>query len=114
MAFQVPKEIQDKLANFEQLKQQLQMIMAQRGELDARKKETDSSIEALENLEDGDVYRRVGDLLIKVNDRKDLLKELKEEAETLGVRVKSLETQEKTAKEMYESLGKEINEALKG
>jgi prefoldin beta subunit len=114
MAFQVPKDIQEKLNNFEQLKSQLQMIMSQRGEMEARKKEIDASIEALENSKDSDVFRKVGEILIKVNDTKSLLDELKEDSETLGVRVSSMESQEKSVKELYETLGKELNEALKG
>ena len=114
MAYQFPKEIQEKLANFEQLKSQLQAIMSQRGEIDVRKKEIDSSIEALKNSENGDVYRRVGDILIKVKDTPSLVKELEEESETLGIRIKSLTSQEKNAKELYEKLANEINESIKG
>jgi prefoldin beta subunit len=61
-----------------------------------------------------EVYRRIGDILIKVDDNGTLLTELEEEAETLGVRIKSLESQERSAKELYEKLGNEINEAIKG
>ncbi|HHD15153.1 MAG TPA: prefoldin subunit beta [Euryarchaeota archaeon] len=114
MAYQIPKELQEKIANFEQLKTQLQMIISQKGELDARKREIDASVEALAENKEGEVYRRIGDILIKVRDRDALTAELKEESETLGVRLKSLESQEKTAREMYENLGREINESLKG
>ena len=114
MAFQVPPEIQEKLNNFEQLKSQLQMIMSQRGEMEARTKEMDASIDALEVSKDEDVFKKVGDILVKVSDKDKLVGELKEESETLGVRVNSLETQEKSAKELYEKLGQELNEALKG
>ena len=114
MAFQIPQDIQEKLANFEQLKSQLQMIISQRGEMEARKKEMDSSIKALEGSMEAEVFRKIGDILMKVSDRETLLRELKEDSETLGVRIKSLESQEKSARELYEKLGKEINEALKG
>lgn len=114
MAYQFPKEIQEKITNFEQIKMQLQGVMAQRGEIEARKKEIDSSVKALEERKDGDIYKRVGDLLIKVEDAGALLGELKEEAETMDVRLNSLQSQETNLKEMYEKLGKEINESLKG
>ncbi len=114
MAYQFPKEIQEKLANFEQLKSQLQAIMSQKGEIEVRKKELDSSIDALKKRDDGDVFRRVGDILIKVKDTETLVKELEEESETLGVRIRSLSSQEKNAKEMYEKLANEINESIKG
>ncbi len=114
MAYQFPKELQEKLANFEQLKSQLQIVISQKGEIEVRKKEMDSSIEALKKGGDGDVFRRVGDILIKVSDKESLIRELEEESETLGVRVKSLASQEKSARELYEKMGNEINEALKG
>ncbi len=114
MSFQVPQEIQEKLTQFEQVKSQLQMVMTQKGEMDARKREIDEAVKALETRKEGDVFRRVGDLLIKVEDTDALLKELQEEAETLGVRVGSMENQEKSMKEMYEKMGTEINESLKG
>jgi prefoldin beta subunit len=114
MSFQIPKELQDKLAQFDQVKSQLQIILTQKGEMDARKREMDEAIKALESRKEGDVFRRVGDLLIKVEDTESLLKELKEESETIGVRMTSMENQEKSLKEMYEKMGNEINEALKG
>ncbi len=114
MAYQFPKELQEKISNFEQLKQQLQILLSQKGEMEARKKEMDSSIEALEKQKDGEIYRRIGDLLLKVSDKDSLLNELKEDSETLEVRLNSFSSQEKTLKEMYEKLGAEINESLKG
>ncbi len=114
MSFQIPQELQEKLTTFEQIKAQLQMVLSQKGEMDARKKEVEEAVKALESQKDREVYRRVGDLLFKVKDTETLQKELKEEDETIGVRIGSIEKQEKGLKEMYEKLGAEINEALKG
>jgi prefoldin beta subunit len=114
MSFQIPKELQEKLTQFEQVKAQLQMVMTQRGEIEARSREIEEAVKALEKRKEGDVFRRVGDLLIKVEDTDSLLEELKEEKETLDVRVGSMENQEKGLKEMYEKMGSEINDALKG
>jgi prefoldin beta subunit len=114
MSFQIPKELQEQLTQFEQVKSQLQIVLTQKSEMDARKREILEAVKALEARKEGDVYRRVGDLLIKVEDTDSLLKELKEEEETLGVRITSMENQEKSLKEMYEKMGNEINEALKG
>ena len=114
MSFQIPKDLQEKLTKFEQIKSQLQIIMGQKAEMDARKREIEEAATALQKMKSGEVFKRVGDLLIKVEDTEALLLELKEEGETLGVRVSSMENQEKSIKEMYEKMGTEINEALKG
>ena len=110
----IPQDLQEKLAQFEQLKQQLQMVISQRGEMEARKREVAMSIEALKGHKGGDVFRQVGGLLLKVDDIEALRKDLEEEAETMEVRVSSMEKQEAQIKQMYESLGSELNEALRG
>lgn len=114
MAYQIPVEVQEKIARFEQLKAQLQMVVAQRAEMAARKRELESALSALKEVKKEDVYRRVGELMIKVKDTKGLVTEMTEELDTLNVRTTSIEGQEKTLREMYERLGKELNEALKG
>jgi prefoldin beta subunit len=114
MSFQIPKDLQEKLAKFEQVKGQLQIMINQKGEMDARKREIDEALKALEARKEGDVYRRIGDLLIKVEDTDALFKELTEETETMAVRIGSMDNQEKSLKEIYEKMANEINEALKG
>jgi chaperonin cofactor prefoldin len=80
----------------------------------SRKRELENAVSALKEVKKEDVFRRVGELMIKVKDTKGLATEMTEELDTLIVRVTSIEGQEKTLREMYEKLGKELNEALKG
>ena len=110
----VPQKIQDQLARFEQLKGQLQVIISQRTEMEARKKDLDSAINALSERKEGEVYRRIGELLVKVDDIEALGKEMGDELETLDVRLSSVSKQEEQLKKMYENLGNELNDALKG
>lgn len=112
MAAQIPRKIQDQLGRFEQVKAQLQMVIAQRGDMEARKKDMESALSALEGNSGSDVYKRAGDILIKVEDVASLRASLKDELETAGIRMNSMEKQEKSLREMYETLGKELNEAL--
>ncbi|MBN1390843.1 MAG: prefoldin subunit beta [Candidatus Thermoplasmatota archaeon] len=114
MSFQIDPDLQEKLARFEQVKVQLQMVLNQKGEMEARKREADDACQALGSRKEGDVYHRVGDIMIKVEDVDSLLKDLKDDLETLQVRIGSMENQERSLKTMYEKMGKEINEALKG
>lgn len=114
MSTQIPQNVQEKLQRFEQLRSQLQMIMAQKSEAEAKKKEMEAAVEALGKREEGDVFKRVGDLLFKVKDVDSLNNEMKDELETLTVRLNSMSKQEENMKNMYEQLGNELNEALKG
>ena len=111
---QIPQKLQDQLARFEQMKAQLQIVITQRTEMEARKKDIDNALGALSRRTEGDVYRRVGDLLIKVEDTEKLEGGMKEELEVLTVRLTSILKQEEQLKKMYESLGTELNDALKG
>ncbi len=113
MSAQIPKKIQDQLGRFEQIKSQLQMTIAQRNEIDARKRDLESAISALEGRKEGDVFRRAGDLLMKVQDIDALLITLKDDLETTSIRLNSMDKQEKALRDMYEGLGKELNAALK-
>ena len=58
------------------------------------------------------VYKRVGAILVKVDDKKDLTTQMKEQKETFDVRMKTLERQEKQLKERYSDLQKEISKAV--
>jgi prefoldin beta subunit len=60
------------------------------------------------------VYKSIGTLLIRADNKKELQKELDEHKETIGVRVKTLKKQENTLSERYQSLGEKLNEALQG
>jgi prefoldin beta subunit len=113
MAAQIPRKLQDQLGRFEQVKAQLQMVLSQKSEFDARKRDLESAIEALSANTEGEVYRRAGDLFLKVDNVKGLKDQLGEELETATVRLNSMEKQEKTLRDMYETLGKELNDALK-
>jgi prefoldin beta subunit len=112
-AAQIPRKIQDQLGRFEQIKSQLQLTIAQRNEIDARKRDLESAIAALEARKEGDVYRRAGELLLKVEEVGKLLSDLKDDLETTSIRLNSVDKQEKALRDMYEGLGKELNEALK-
>jgi prefoldin beta subunit len=63
---------------------------------------------------DTPVYKSIGMLLVRQDDREAVRKELEEHQETLTVRVKSLQKQEKSLTEKYEDLGAKIQSALGG
>ena len=104
-------QLQNQVVQFQQIQQQLQSVSSQKVQMDAQKKEVERTLEELEKAK-GDVFRSVGSLLIKVDDKEALKTELTDAAETIDIRVKALDRQEKTLREKYQSLQETINKAM--
>jgi len=111
----IPPKVQNQIAQFQQLTQQIQMVATQKIQLEAQVKELDRSIAELEKTtDDSAVFRNVGSLLIQVKDKAALVGELKEQKETAEVRVKTLDRQDKHLRERHQSLQQQITQALQG
>jgi prefoldin beta subunit len=112
---EVSPQLQNQIAQYQQLQQQLQVLTSQRIQLEAKLREIEGTLEELGKLsENSQVYKSIGMLLVRQDDREVLKKELEEHKETLTVRVKSVQRQEKALSERYESLGEKIRAALGG
>ncbi len=108
-------QLQNQIAQYQQLQQQLQLLANQRLQLEAKLREIDGTLEELNKLTgDTQVYKSIGMLLVRQDDREGLTKELNEHKETLTVRVKSIQKQEKSLSERFEQLGEKIQTALGG
>lgn len=106
-------ELQQQLGQLQQMSQQLQALQQQRMQFEALKSEADDAIEALEALdEDAVVYRDLGSLLVKDAGRDAALARLKDDQETLEVRIKRATSQEAAMKEQAESLQKKLQAAF--
>ncbi len=110
---EISPKLQNQIAQFQQLQQQLQTVMSQKIRMDAMLKEMEMTIEELKKASaDAEVYKNVGSLMIKVADTPALLKEIEEDKETTEIRVKSLDRQEKMLKEKFQSVQEQLNRAL--
>ncbi len=114
MPEEIPQQLQDQVARLQQLRSQLQMIVQQRQQVEARLKELEHAIEEVEKLEGkGEIYRSIGSLLIKVENKDKLLEELKEDKETYELRKSTLERQEERIKERLSELQNRLEDAIK-
>lgn len=110
---EISPKLQNQIAQFQQLQQQLQTVMSQKIRMDAMLKEMEMTIEELRKApSDAVVYKNVGSLMIKVADTPALLKEIEEDKETTEIRVKSLDRQEKMLKEKFQSVQEQLNRAI--
>jgi len=110
---EISPQLQNQIAQYQQLQNQLQVIGSQRVQLDAKLREIEQTLEELNKLSgDTPIYKSIGMLLVRQDDREALKKELEEHKETLTIRVKSLQKQEKALSERYEDLAAKIQAAL--
>ncbi|MDR2865951.1 MAG: prefoldin subunit beta [Methanomassiliicoccaceae archaeon] len=104
-------QLQNQIAQFQQVQQQLQTVATQKMQMEAQKRELERTKEEL-SKSTGDVYKSVGSLLIKADNRETLLNEIEESMETMGIRIKALDRQEKGLREKFTSLQETINKQM--
>lgn len=108
-------QLQNQLQQFRQLQQQLQVITTQRMQLEAKLKEIEGTLEELAKATaEAPIYKSIGVLLVRASGRDDVVKELEDQKETLSIRVKTLEKQEKSLAERYERMQQQLTAALGG
>ncbi|MFQ5986089.1 MAG: prefoldin subunit beta [Thermoplasmata archaeon] len=112
---ELPPQLQNQINQFRQLQQQLQVTTAQRVQMETRLREVEVTLEELEKAEDdAPIYKSIGSLLVRAQGKEEVLKDLQDQKETLSIRVKTLEKQEKTLAERYERMQQQITQALGG
>jgi len=102
------EELQNQVRDYQLAQQQLQVIMNQKFQSNMQVRETKDALEELRTAAAGtDVFKSVGRILVK-SDMGKLKDELSTDAETLEVRIKSLEKQENKLKEKMTGMEKTL------
>ena len=113
MAQDLSPQLQSQLANLQAMGAQLQAASQQRAQFEAMKAEAAQALEAISALaDDAPVYRNVGALLLKEPSKKAAEERLKEDQETLQIRLSRLQKQETTLREQVQALQQKIQAAL--
>ncbi len=95
---QIPPIVQEQLMKLQQTQQNLQMILAQKQQLELDQVETEKALEELNKTTDDDeVFKHAGSILIK-SKKKDLIEELEEKMELAKTKVSLLTKQEERLK----------------
>jgi prefoldin beta subunit len=111
---EVSPQVQNQLAQYQQLQQQVQLITSQKVQLEAQLNEIELTLNELNNVTpDTPIYKSIGSLLIKVKDKETVKKELEEQKDTVTVRVKTLERQEGHLRERLENLQTQLAKVLR-
>lgn len=106
--------VQQQLAQLQQQSAQLQATAQQRAQFEAMKAEGEQALAALESLpDDAPVYRSVGAFLAKEPGKAAAVARLREDQETLEIRIARLGKQESALREALSALQQKLQGALK-
>lgn len=110
----IPPQMQNLLAQLQQLKAQMEALGRQKMQVEALLRDAENALAELEKVDENAlIYKNVGELMIKAS--KDEVKEdLAEKKETYSLRQKTLERQEERGQKRYQQLQQQLQEALGG
>jgi len=108
---EIPKQIQDKIAQFQEIQNQLQTIVLQKQQFSMQIRDIENALNELKNFKRGNIYEAVGPLFLETNKDK-CEKKLMAEKETMDTRIKILEKQEKKLNTKLKELSQEIQSTL--
>ena len=112
MSSELPPQIQNQLAQLQQIQQQAQALAVQKNQIEINLKETELALGELEKLDDNAVvYRAIGDLLIKT-EREKTKNALIEKKDTLGLRVETIARQEERIQKRFQQLQEQLKQAI--
>ncbi len=98
-------DLQQQVQQLQQMSQQLQSVTGQRQQFEALQAEAEMAIEALEGLaDDAAVYRNVGSMLIQDASKDAAMTRLKDDLETMEVRIKRVKAQEDELKKSVDAM----------
>jgi len=106
-------QLRDQINRLQQFRTQLQMITQQRQQVEIRLKEIEEALKELnETDEKTPIYKSIGAILVKTKGKDEVIKELKENKESLDLRKTTLDKQEGRTKEKLNELQSKVQNAL--
>ena len=110
----ISPKVQNQLGMLQQIQQQLQTILTQKAQYEMAVREAKRAQEEISDAaEDAVMYMSVGTVMMQK--KKDVVNaKLNEKVETLELRIKSLEKQEKMMQSKFEQLQAQIKAAIEG
>jgi prefoldin beta subunit len=110
----ISPKMQNQVAMLQQVQQQLQTILSQKAQYEMAAREAKRAAEEIKDLpDDAAMYMSVGSVMMQK--KKDTVNaKLSDKVETLELRIKSLEKQEKMLQGKFEQLQAQIKAALEG
>jgi len=104
------KDTEKKLGQLQMIEQNLQGLLMQKQQFQTQLIEIESALKELETAKES--YKIVGNIMVSSN-KEDLKKDLNQKKETVELRIKSVEKQEKNLREKAGGMQSEIVKELK-
>ena len=112
MSGELPPQIQNQLAQLQQLQQQAQAVMTQKAQIEGLIRETEAALKELEKSpDDAIIYKSVGELLFK-SEKPKLQEELKERKDMMDIRLKTMAKQEERIQGRFNQLQEQLKISL--
>lgn len=112
MSTQIPPQVQNQIAQLQQVQQQAQSLAIQKSQMETLQKESELALEELEKLpDDAVIYRTVGELQIR-SDKQETVSKLKEKIETLSLRLQSISRQEERISKRFTQLQEQLQQSM--
>jgi prefoldin beta subunit len=110
----IPPKVQNQFAMLQQVQQQLQTILSQKTQYEMAVREAQRAEEEVKDAaDDTPMYMSIGTVMVQKK-KEYVTTKLTEKVETLELRIKSLEKQEKMLQGKFEQLQTQIKSALEG
>jgi len=106
------KEDQDDIMKFQQIQQQMQVIMMQKQGLQLQAAEIDGALRELENNKEKDIFEVVGNIMIKKS-KKEVADSLKEKKDLIDLRTSTIDKQAEKLNEKAIELQKKLSSRMK-
>jgi prefoldin beta subunit len=112
MSGEIPPQIQNQLAQLQQLQQQAQAVLTQKAQIEGLVRETEAALREMEKSgDDAVIYKSVGDLLFRAEKQK-LVEELKDRKDMMDLRLKTMAKQEERIQGRFTQLQDQLKLAL--
>ncbi len=103
--------IQNQLKQAQELEENIERLASQRYQIDLNLKEMEKTLKELQSIsESTPVYKSVGSILYKVEDKNKIIEELNEQIELSKIRLNTIDKQQKSLEEKYKELQNAIKE----
>ncbi len=109
----IPKQLQDKLAQFQNMQNQLQLIAMQKQQLILSNSDLENAKKELDKMTKGKVYKMVGPLLVE-SSKEDSIKSIEDDSSVAATKIKVLEKQEKKLSEKFNEMRSELQSMIPG
>jgi len=85
-------ETREQIANFQQVQQQIQVLLMQKQNLQIQSAEMENALREIEIAKEKEAFEIVGNIMIKKK-KEDLIKQLKEKKEMIDLRISTIDKQ---------------------